>query len=466
MDFLPIFFRVSHRRVLVVGGGEVALRKVELLRKAGAEIVVSAPELCPAMHELVRQKIVQHLSAGYAPAQLDHAVLAIAATNNASLNAQVSADAQARKIPVNVVDSPALCSFITPSIIDRAPVTIAISSGGHAPVLARLLRTRLEASIPSAYGRLAEFSARFRARSKTVIPNPAKRMRFWEGVFNGVIAERLLAGQPEAAESMLLEALNQASLDGFSPPQGEVYLVGGGPGDPDLLTLRALRLMQQADVVLYDHLISPDILDLVRRDADRIDVGKRANKHTKPQQEINALLVELAQQGRRVLRLKGGDPFIFGRGGEEIETLAAAGLPFQVVPGITAANGCGAYAGIPLTHRDHAQSVCFVTAHLQQDGGVLLNWENLAVPQQTLVIYMGLKALPTVCERLQVAGLAAETPIALIEEGTTAQQRVIVGTLVDMPERVAAAEVRGASLTIVGGVVSLREKLRWFNPKA
>ncbi|MGH8530226.1 MAG: siroheme synthase CysG [Nevskiales bacterium] len=462
MDYLPIFLRIKDKPVLVVGGGEVALRKIELLRKAGARVTVAAPELCPAVHELAQTGEITHLRRNYATELLGDCVLVVAATNNRPLNAQVSADAQARRIPVNVVDDPELCSFVTPSIVDRSPVIIAVSSGGGAPVLARLLRARLEALIPAAYGRLAALALKFRTRVAAAVPNPERRRRFWEGVFSGAIGERVLAGHEAAAERALVEAITAATDKGSEPPQGEVYLVGGGPGDPDLLTLRALRLMQQADVVLFDHLISPPILDLVRRDAERIDVGKRADKHTKPQEEINELLVRLAGQGKRVLRLKGGDPFVFGRGGEEIEHLAEAGIPFQVVPGITAANGCGAYAGIPLTHRDHAQSVCFVTAHLQKDGGVLLNWDKLVVPKQTLVVYMGLKALPIVCERLLGAGMAPDTPAALVEEGTTAQQRVIVGTVASLPATAAQSDIRGASLTIIGTVVTLRDKLNWF----
>ncbi len=463
MDYLPIFLRVKDKPALVVGGGEVALRKIELLRKAGADVTVVAPELCPAVHELARTKRIIHLRRNYSAELLTDCMLVIAATSDRSLNAQVSAHAQLRRIPVNVVDDPELCSFVTPSIVDRSPVMIAISSGGSAPVLARLLRARLEALIPAAYGRLADLAAQFRRRVQAALPNPERRRRFWEAVFAGPIAENLLAGRKERAQEELAGTLELAARNGSDPPQGEVYLVGGGPGDPDLLTLRALRLMQQADVVLYDHLISPALLELVRRDAEQIDVGKQANRHTKPQEEINDLLVRLAREGRRVLRLKGGDPFVFGRGGEEIEHLAEAGIPFQVVPGITAANGCGAYAGIPLTHRDHAQSVCFVTAHLQKDGGVKLDWDKLVVPKQTLVVYMGLKALPIVCERLLAAGMASDTPAALVEEGTTAQQRVIVGTISDLPQRAAAANVTGASLSIIGTVVTLRDKLQWFN---
>jgi uroporphyrin-III C-methyltransferase/precorrin-2 dehydrogenase/sirohydrochlorin ferrochelatase len=388
---------------------------------------------------------------------LDGCRLVIAATDDPALNAQVSADAQLRSLPVNVVDAPALCTVIFPAIVDRSPLVVAVSSGGDAPVLARLIRARLEAWIPAAYGELAGLAARFRHKVKTLYPDVNQRRGFWETVFQGPIAERQLAGQGAEAERLL-----QAMVDGAPVQQGgEVYLVGAGPGDPDLLTFRALRLMQQADVVLYDRLVAPAIIDMCRRDAERIYVGKRRAEHSVPQEQINRLLVELARQGKRVLRLKGGDPFIFGRGGEEIEELAEEGIPFQVVPGITAASGCSSYAGIPLTHRDHAQSVRFITGHLK-DGSSNLPWSDLVAPAQTLVFYMGLVGLPTICAELIRHGRAASTPAALVQQGTTRNQRVFVGTLADLPDLVARHEVHAPTLVIVGEVVQLRDKLAWF----
>ncbi|MFF7860746.1 MULTISPECIES: siroheme synthase CysG [unclassified Pseudomonas] len=457
MDYLPLFHKLQGGRVLVVGGGEIALRKARLLADAGGVLRVVAPDVDGQLAALAREGGGEVLVRGYQAADLVGCRLVIAATDDPGLNAQVSADAQALSLPVNVVDAPALCTVIFPAIVDRSPLVIAVSSGGDAPVLARLIRAKLEAWIPSAYGELAGLAARFRHKVKSLYPDVNQRRGFWETVFQGPIAERQLAGQGAEAERLL-----QAMVDGAPVQQGgEVYLVGAGPGDPDLLTFRALRLMQQADVVLYDRLVAPAIIEMCRRDAERIYVGKRRADHAVPQDQINRLLVDLAQQGKRVLRLKGGDPFIFGRGGEEIEELAEHGIPFQVVPGITAASGCSAYGGIPLTHRDYAQSVRFVTGHLK-DGTSNLPWDDLVAPAQTLVFYMGLVGLPTICAELIRHGRAASTPAALVQQGTTRNQRVFTGTLADLPELVARHEVHAPTLVIVGEVVQLREKLAWF----
>jgi len=457
MDYLPLFHKLQGGRVLVVGGGEIALRKARLLADAGSELRVVAPDVDGQLAALAREGGGEVLVRGYQAADLVGCRLVIAATDDSGLNAQVSADAQALSLPVNVVDAPALCTVIFPAIVDRSPLVIAVSSGGDAPVLARLIRAKLEAWIPSAYGELAGLAARFRHKVKTLYPDVNQRRGFWETVFQGPIAERQLAGQGAEAERLL-----QAMVDGAPVQQGgEVYLVGAGPGDPDLLTFRALRLMQQADVVLYDRLVAPAIIEMCRRDAERIYVGKRRADHSVPQDQINRLLVDLAKQGKRVLRLKGGDPFIFGRGGEEIEELAEHGIPFQVVPGITAASGCSAYGGIPLTHRDYAQSVRFVTGHLK-DGTSNLPWNDLVAPAQTLVFYMGLVGLPTICAELIRHGRAASTPAALVQQGTTRNQRVFTGTLADLPDLVAQHEVHAPTLVIVGEVVQLRDKLAWF----
>ena len=460
MDYFPVFLDLKQRRCLLVGGGDVATRKGRLLAKAGAILRVVAPQISPELRDLVQQCQGEIQLREYQASDEDDCVLAIAATDIDSLNQTISEDAKAKNIPVNVVDSPALCTYITPAIIDRSPLVIAISSGGESPVLARLIRAKLETLIPNSYGVLAQFASRWRERIKNRFADTDQRRRFWEKILQGPAAELVFNGQDAQADKLLSDAIQQ---DDASLTQGEVYLVGGGPGDPELLTLRALRLMQQADVVLYDRLVSDGVMELVRRDAERIYVGKRRSEHIMEQENINQLLVDLAQQGKRVLRLKGGDPFIFGRGGEEIELLAQHHIPFQVVPGITAASGCAAYAGIPLTHRDYAQSVRFVTGHLKDDS-TNLHWPELAVPGQTLVFYMGLVGLADICAALIAHGRAPETPVALIEKGTTRDQRVLIADLSSIAETVAQNDVHGPTLLIIGEVVKLHASLRWFSP--
>lgn len=451
----PIFVDLDGQPVLVVGGGEVAARKIRLLGNSGARPQIVARELNEELGELVGRGGAQHLATEFDVAQLAGMRLVVAATDDRELNRSVAAASEAAGLLCNVVDDPEASRYITPSIVSRGPVTVAISTGGAAPVLARRLRERIETLLPAAYGQVAAFMERNRSRVKAL---PVERRRqLWEDFLDGPAPERLLAGDEVAAVFEL------ESLLAGSAARGEVYLVGAGPGDPDLLSFRALRLMQQCDVVLYDALISPAILDLVRRDAERIYVGKRRAKHTLPQEQINSELVRLAQAGKRVLRLKGGDPFVFGRGGEEIEELATSGVPFQIVPGISAANGCAAYAGIPLTHRDYAQSCVFVTGHRRKDGQLDLHWDALARPGQTVVIYMGRTALPELCAQLVAHGLPADWPAALIEQGTTQSQQVVSGTLGSLPQLVAARDdIDGASLVIVGEVVKLRDRLKWF----
>jgi uroporphyrin-III C-methyltransferase / precorrin-2 dehydrogenase / sirohydrochlorin ferrochelatase len=460
MNFLPIFLDIRDKTCLVVGGGATATRKVELLLRAHAKVTVVAPKLTVQLTQWGDEKRITHRVGDFVPTDLQNCHLVIAATNDKAINQQVSSLAQQQGTPVNVVDQPQLCNFIMPSIIDRSPVQIAISTGGASPVLARLLRGRLETMIPAAYGQLADFVASFRDKVKQNLSFNERRT-FWETVLQGPIAEMLLSGHTQTATKALEDLLKKtaASLQKY----GEVYLVGGGPGDPDLLTFRALRLMQQADVVLHDRLVSPGVLDLVRRDAEKIYVGKEPTDHPVPQEEINQLLIRLAKQGKRVLRLKGGDPFLFGRGGEEIETLMDEGIPFQVVPGITAAIGTSAYAGIPLTHRDYAQSCIFVTGHLK-DNSTNLNWDVLAKPNQTVVIYMGLRSLPIICRELVQHGMPSDKPAALVQKATTADHRVFVGTLQTLPSIVEAADIKLSSIIIIGEVVKLHEKLAWFTP--
>lgn len=463
MDFLPIFVNIKQQPCLVVGGGSVATRKVELLLRCGGQVSIVSPSLHPTLALLAQDGKVKHLARPFEDADLNEASICIAATNDQAVNQRVSTLAKARRIPVNVVDQPDLCSFILPSIIDRSPVVAAVSTGGASPVLARLIRARLESMIPAAYGHLADLASKFRDRVKARFANVRQRREFWENALQGMVAERIFSGHPEEAEALLQKSLDTA--DSSSAPLGEVYLVGAGPGDPDLLTFRALRLMQQADVVVYDRLVAKPIIDMTRKDAEHIYVGKERNNHSMRQEEINQLLADLAKQGKKVLRLKGGDPFIFGRGGEEIETLASQGVPFQVIPGITAAAGCAAYAGIPLTHRDHAQSLTLVTGHLK-DGSIDLNWFQLAQPHQTLVFYMGLHGIEVITRELIKHGRSPDTPAALVQQGTTPRQRVFSGTLATLADIVAREEPKPPTLIIVGEVVSLQDKLGWYKTQA
>lgn len=460
MQALPIFFNIAQRPCIVIGGGDVATRKVIMLRKAQGQVTVISPELCEELREMHAQGEIDYVPAEFHAEQLTSACLVIAATDDEAVNEAVSVAAKRLNIPVNVVDAPALCTFTMGSVIDRSPVVIAISSEGNAPVLARHIRSKIETMLPAAYGRIAAIAGEFRDQVKAKFSNLPARRRFWEDVLNGPLVERVLSGQEQAARELLGELLSQQQ---DAPTRGEVYLVGGGPGDPDLLTFRALRLMQQCDVCVYDKLVSKEVMELVRRDAELVYVGKSRDQHTLPQEEINALLAKLALEGKRVLRLKGGDPFIFGRGGEEIETLMQHGVPFQVVPGITAANGVSSYAGIPLTHRDYAQACLFITGHLKE-GTIDLDWQAMARPKQTVVIYMGLVGLEQICSKLIAQGVSPEMPAAVIQQGTTQKQRVVESTLQHLAADVAAAGLKPPSLTIIGEVVKLRSRLNWFTP--
>lgn len=458
MEFLPIFQIVRDKVCVVVGGGTTAQRKVGSLLRAGAAVKVVSPEITDGLAKRVDSGEISHLARRFEPADVLGAKFVIAATDDRAVNRRIAELAREQDIPVNVADDPDACTFLLPSIIDRDPVVVAVSTGKASPVLARLLRTRLESLIPAGYGRLGELCARYRERVKARFSDERDRRRFWDRVLQGAVAERIFAGQLEEADAVIERELAPGALDA---DMGEVYLVGAGPGDPDLLTFRALRLMQQADVVVYDRLVAAPILNMTRRDARRIYVGKERNNHAMRQEEINRLLADLAKDGHRVLRLKGGDPFIFGRGGEEIDTLAAEGIPFQVVPGITAASGCASYAGIPLTHRDYAQSVTFVTGHLK-DGTMNLNWTQLAQPGQTVVFYMGLVGLPIIVRELTAHGVSPQMPVALIQQGTTHMQRVYSGTLENILDVVEGDPPKPPTLVIVGEVVRLRDKLSWF----
>ncbi len=455
MDYLPIFCRLDNKPVLLVGGGEVAERKARLLLDAGAQLTVVAPELDPELAELAANGSIEWLAGEFAPQQLTGKWLVVAATDRREVNALVYQSANQARIFANVVDDPIRSSFIMPSIIDRSPLMVAISSGGKAPVLARLLREKLEALLPQHLGAVAAFAGSLRERVKARFASMGERRRFWERLLGADRLGQALARGDSASANQLADSL----FADESQSSGEVVLVGAGPGDPGLLTLHALRQMQQADVVVYDRLVSDEVMALVRRDARRIFVGKQAGNHCVPQEGINQLLLEEAQKGQRVVRLKGGDPFIFGRGGEELETLVGSGIGFQVVPGITAASGCAAYAGIPLTHRDHAQSVRFVTAH-GKGGARDLDWPLLARDKQTLVFYMGLSSCGVIRDQLLAHGKVGDTPVALIERGTQPSQRVIRGTLDQLPAL--AMGVESPALITVGSVVTLADSLAWF----
>ncbi|EJB8465186.1 uroporphyrinogen-III C-methyltransferase [Acinetobacter baumannii] len=456
MDIFPISLKLQQQRCLIVGGGHIALRKATLLAKAGAIIDVVAPAIEDQLLQLIKTTGGEPFIEAFAEKFLSTPYrLVIAATNDAEVNKTVFEQCEARNLLVNSVDDIPHCRFMVPAIIDRSPLIVSVASNGTSPVLSRQIRTQLEISIPHGMGKLAEFSGKWRNQVKEKISNPDERRIFWENLYASPLKEQVFNDNLDVADSMLEQALQE-----WKAPKGEVYLVGAGPGDPELITLKALRLMQQADVVIYDRLVSAPILELCRRDATKIYVGKARSNHSVPQEGINALLVDYAKKGKRVCRLKGGDPFIFGRGGEEIQELFQAGVPFQVVPGITAASGCSAYAGIPLTHRDYAQSVRFLTGHLKE-GSPELPWNELVYENQTLVLYMGLVGLERICEQLIAHGQRPDMPVALISKGTTPEQKVVVGSLADIASKVTEHQIHAPTLTIIGEVVRLREQLQW-----
>ncbi|EDY85738.1 siroheme synthase [gamma proteobacterium HTCC5015] len=464
MRYLPIWLDVKDYPCLMVGGGEVASRKSEMLLKAGASLTVVAPTLCKNLQASLERGDIEHRAKHFEADDVQGCRLVVAATDDECANRRVYEAAKSAGVMVNVVDTPELCDYTNGAVVERDPITIAISSGGGAPVLARAIKARLETLIPAAYGQLAALVKSYRKTVKARVPFEHRRS-FWEGVLSGPVAEAVLAGQTDRADQLLQQAIDDRvdspSADGA---MGEVYLIGAGPGDPDLLTFKALRLLQQADVVVHDRLIPEAVMNLCRREAERVYVGKLAADHSVPQGEISQLLVDYAKQGLKVARLKGGDSFMFGRGGEEIALLAENAVPFQVVPGVTSASGCGAYAGIPLTHRDHAQACVFVTGHTRDDSLDHLNWPQLAQPRQTVVFYMGLKNIAEICRRLQEEGAPSDRPAAIVEQGTTPAQRVVIGNLTDLPERARKAEVKAPALIMVGDVVLLQQQFAWFEP--
>lgn len=460
MEFYPAFLALKDRQCLVVGSGPIALKHARGLAKCGAQVLMidpGAPETAPGV-------AVSH-SRAFAEQDIENCWLVIAASENSELNKRIGQLCSTKKVLCNVLDDLPASSFVVPAVIDRSPLLVAITSGGQSPTLARALKSRLESLIPKSYSRLATVVGSYREEVKRKIPDNAIRGQFWYSLINGSAGELAFNANATTLENAVRRAVSSIDTTIASPTVGQVALVGAGPGDPDLLTFRALRLVQSADSVVYDRLVSRSILDLCRSDAELIYAGKAKSDHTLQQRSINQLLVNLARQGKQVVRLKGGDPFIFGRGGEEIDTLADNDIGFQVVPGITAAAGCAAFSGIPLTHRDHAHSCVFITGHLR-DGQINLNWQDLLDPTQTIVIYMGLTGLSQICRTLMDYGRNANTPIALIEHGTTPTQRVFTGTLATLPQTISSSHVTAPTLLIIGGVVTLRKKLNWFNPDA
>ena len=460
MNYFPVFFDLTGQKLLIVGGGEVALRKVSLLERTGALLTVVAPEIAPELLQLAATGTLQLAIREFAPEDLDGARLVIVATSRRAVNRWIANLSESRSIPVNVVDDREASRFIVPAIIDRDPVLVAVSTGGTSPVLARRLRERLEALIPARIGELASWLKALRGTARQKLRDTEERRRFFEAVVDGPAARHFMDGDNPGAQRIAQRLL--AATSTAPRVAGEVTLVGAGPGDPELLTLKALRALQDADVILHDRLVPPAVLDLARRDAARICVGKAAGHLGSTQHEINALLIEHAQQGKRVVRLKGGDPFVFGRGGEELQALAAAGIHFSVVPGITAALGAAAYAGIPLTHRDHAHSVTFVTGHADGDGREP-DYQALAKPGITAVFYMGLARVQHIASKLVQHGAPQTLPAALIAQGTLEHQRVISGTLATIAAAGAAAGLQSPTLLVVGQVASLHDSLAWFN---
>lgn len=459
MKYLPLHHNFTGRRCLVVGGGSVAAKRAQRVIDAGGRVDVIALAIADETKNLVAagggEVAVRPFQAGDIDGRY---ALVVAATDDHEVNRRIAAEAGRCGIAVNVATDVSLCDVVFPLVIDRDPLTITVASGAASPTLTRLLGNRIDSLVPDGYGELARLVGRFRKRAQDRIPDTAARIRFWENILQGVVAESVFSGKAREASNLLAQALESPQAVAQT---GEVYLIGAGPGDPDLLTLRAFRLLQQADVVLYDRLVAPQILERLDADTELVYVGKQRAEHCVPQPNINRMLIDYARSGKRVARLKGGDPFIFGRGGEEIEQLADCKIPFQVIPGITAASGCACYAGIPLTHRDHAQSVRFVTGQLQ-DGSVNLDWKSLVAPGQTLVFYMSLQGLPLICQNLIAAGMSHAMPVALIEKGTTLQQKVYVSTLGGMREALNRKAIHAPTIFIAGQVVALHKQLQWF----
>ena len=461
MNYLPLFIDTAGKKCLIVGGGNVASRKLIPILKSKMLVTMVSPDITNEILDTIEgAENFNHEKREFIDSDINDQFLIVAATNDKNVNAYVAKIAKEHNILVNMAEDSSVGNTLIPSVVDRDPIKIAISSGAASPILTRLVKTKLETVIPYSYSKLAEVMMEYRSKVKDTFSKIIDRRNFWEVFLDGPVSEMVLSGQIDKAKKALDQSLLEKKI---LKRTGEVYLVGAGPGDPELLSFKALRLMQKADVVIYDRLVSEPIMNLIRQDAEKIYVGKQRADHAMPQENINQLLARLALEGKKVLRLKGGDPFIFGRGGEEIESLIHDDIPFQIVPGITAASGCASYAGIPLTHRDHSQACIFVTGHLR-DGTVNLNWKMLAHEKQTLVFYMGMHGSKIICEELIKHGLKETTPAALIAKGTTADQEVIIGNLKNMPQIIMDNKIVPPTLLIIGDVVTLHNKLKWFEP--
>ena len=461
MSYLPLFIETTGKKCLIVGGGKVASRKLIPILKAKMKVTLISPEVIEEIElNFQKNKNLKIIKRKFEPEDIEGQFLIIAATNEKTTNQRIAKLSKDNNILVNMAEDSLSGNTLIPSVVDRDPIKIAVSSGAASPILTRLVKTKLETVIPYSFSKLADIMMEYRDVVKKNFLKISDRRKFWEVFLDGPVSEMVLSGHIDKAKKALDESLKENK---FLEKTGEVYLVGAGPGDPELLSFKALRLMQKADIVIYDRLVSRPIMNLIRQDAEKIYVGKQRADHAMPQENINQLLARLALEGKKVLRLKGGDPFIFGRGGEEIESLIKDDIPFQIVPGITAASGCASYAGIPLTHRDHSQACIFVTGHLR-DGTVNLNWEMLAHEKQTLIFYMGMHGSKIICEELIKHGLSDETPAALIVKGTTEDQEVIIGNLKNMPEIIMDRKIVPPTLLIIGDVVKLHNKLKWFNP--
>ena len=461
MSYLPLFIDVTGEKCLVVGGGKVASRKLIPILSTNMIVTLISPDIIDEIHQASNEhKNLKIIKRKFNSEDIEDQFLIVAATNDTKINKEIAKISKENNILINMAEDSISGNTLIPSVVDRDPIKIAVSSGAASPILTRLVKTKLETVIPYSFSKLAEFMMEYRSAVKKTFSKISERRNFWEIFLDGPISEMVLSGHVDKAKKALEKSLEEKVM---LEKTGEVYLVGAGPGDPELLSFKALRLMQKADIVIYDRLVSRPIMNLIRQDAEKIYVGKQRADHTMPQENINHLLARLALEGKKVLRLKGGDPFIFGRGGEEIESLIKDDIPFQIVPGITAASGCASYAGIPLTHRDYSQACIFVTGHLR-DGTVNLNWKMLAHEKQTLIFYMGMHGSKIICEELVKHGLKKQTPAALIVKGTTEDQEVIIGDLESMPEIILKNKIIPPTLLIIGDVVKLHNKLKWFNP--